>query len=105
MSDIEIVVKYSKKIEHILETKYNASGKGLHSKINSVQNELPEKIIKTLRYVATIRNKIIHQNEFDKIPNKTSFIKQCEEMINDLKFRKSLINILYSKICNWFSKK
>lgn len=70
MSPTEIVVDYSKRLEFILERDFGAQGKGLHSKVSSVEHLLPEKLVKQLRFLASIRNKVIHDYNYvlDKNP-------------------------------------
>lgn len=64
MSQIEAVVKLSRTLESLLEQKYQATGKGLHEKVTSVEAQLPEALVKQLRYIATIRNSVVHEDGF-----------------------------------------
>jgi hypothetical protein len=64
MSQIELAVKLSRRLETLLERKYHASGKGLHEKVSSVEAQLPAELVKTLRYIATIRNSVVHEEGF-----------------------------------------
>jgi hypothetical protein len=70
MSSVEIVVGYSKQLEAILERSFGAQGKGLHQKVSSVEHLLPAKLVKTLRFLASVRNKVIHDHDYvlDKNP-------------------------------------
>jgi hypothetical protein len=77
-NDYELVIKSSKELEHYLELEFKAHGKGLHEKISSVQADLPDNIIKKMRFLATIRNKLIHERGFDAIPDRDKFIKAFE---------------------------
>ncbi len=63
-SEIECVVHYSKKIETMLEKNFNATGKGLHEKLNSANNYLPTSELNKLRWIATMRNKVVHEDGF-----------------------------------------
>lgn len=64
MSQIELAVTLSRKLESLLEAKYQATGKGLHEKVSSVEGKLPEALVKNLRYIATMRNSVVHQDGF-----------------------------------------
>ena len=64
MSDIEKVVLRTRRFEKLLRAQYHAEGKGLHQLITSSEERLPHEVIKKLRYVATIRNKIVHEEDF-----------------------------------------
>ena len=77
-NDYELVIKASKELEYYLDTEFGAHGKGLHEKINSVQKDLPGEIVKKMRYLATIRNKLIHERGFDAIPDRSAFIAAFE---------------------------
>ncbi len=83
-NDYELVIKTSKELEFFLEQEFRASGKGLHEKISSVQNQLPDSLIKQMRFLATIRNKLIHERGFDKIPDRSTFIASFEKSKEEL---------------------
>ena len=72
-SDLERVIKTSKALEAALASRFGAEGKGLHQKIDSVERDLPRDAIKHLRYVATIRNKIVHEDGFDKLDDRAEW--------------------------------
>lgn len=60
----ENVVKKAKKIESILSD-MGAEGKGLNEKLDSIKHRFDEKIIKAIRFIATIRNKLLHEDDFE----------------------------------------
>jgi len=64
MSQIEFAVTLSRRLESVLEQKYKATGKGLHEKISSVEDKLPAQLVKSMRYIATMRNSVVHQHGF-----------------------------------------
>ncbi|WP_375321389.1 DUF4145 domain-containing protein [Aliivibrio logei] len=82
MSDIDLVVKQSRKIESLLKTHYHAEGKGLHQLITSCEERLPHGVIGTLRFIATMRNKVVHEEGY-RLEDKSSFKATCNEM-NDI---------------------
>ena len=45
-----------------------AKGKGLHEKASSVQQMLRPDLVRKIRYLATIRNKLVHERGFNSIP-------------------------------------
>ena len=71
--DLSLVIYSSKQLESLLETKFEASGKGLHEKITSAKG-LSEPLKRKLRRVATIRNKLVHDAGFDQIPDRDKFV-------------------------------
>lgn len=77
MSDIELVIKNSKKFESMLEKHFGASGRGLHEKVGSVERKLPDGLVRRLRFIATIRNKIVHDEGHDEIDDRRGFIDAC----------------------------
>jgi len=62
--NIDAIIKNCKSLETLLERNYKASGKGLHEKISSVESKLPANLVSMLRFVATIRNKAVHEDGF-----------------------------------------
>lgn len=61
--ELESILKYTKQIESILETK-GATGRGLHGKLSSIEYKFPSMIVKKVRKIATIRNKVMHESSF-----------------------------------------
>jgi hypothetical protein len=64
MSQIELAVALTRRLESLLEEKHQATGKGLHEKVSSVESRLPSQLVKSLRYIATMRNSIVHEDGF-----------------------------------------
>ncbi|GLT19032.1 hypothetical protein GCM10007938_28140 [Vibrio zhanjiangensis] len=88
MSDIETVVTRTRKIETLLRTQYHAEGKGLHQLVTSCEERLPHDVIGKLRYIATIRNKIVHEEDY-QLENSRDFITTCNECEKELTPRSS----------------
>ncbi|QKE27434.1 hypothetical protein AACT_0203 [Arcobacter acticola] len=65
--DIGRIVEFSKRLETFLQENYKAEGKGLHEKISSIEDKLLADFIEVriLRKIATIRNKIVHDDNFE----------------------------------------
>mmetsp|Transcript_12997 Transcript_12997/g.30913 ORF Transcript_12997/g.30913 Transcript_12997/m.30913 type:complete len:127 (+) Transcript_12997:92-472(+) len=83
-NDFELAIKSSKELEHILDTEFAASGKGLHEKISSVEQQLPVQLVRDMRRLATIRNKLIHEHGFDAIPDRVKFVSDFERSAQEL---------------------
>ena len=88
MSDIEKVVVRTRKIEALLRTQYHADGKGLHQLITSCEERLPHDVIAKLRYIATIRNKVVHEDGFE-LKSRREFLATCDECEKELTPRSS----------------
>jgi hypothetical protein len=99
------IISFTRKIESILKDKFKAKGKGLHTYIDSIKNMLDAQLIKDLRFIATIRNKSMHESTF-KVDNFTSYQRIAESTIYRLnkleikklktpKENKSFIKILF----------
>ena len=87
-NDFELAIRSSKELEHVLETEFSATGKGLHEKITSAAtnvNVLSPKLVRDMRYLATIRNKLVHERGFDAIPDRPQFIQRFESSSEELK--------------------
>ena len=69
----------TKALESLLEQGLGATGKGLHEKVSSVQARLPQPLVKKLRFIATVRNKIVHEADYQKIDDRAGFTRACDE--------------------------
>lgn len=78
MDNIGVVVRESRRLEMLLKAHYHAEGKGLHALITSCQERLPHDVIAKLRFIATIRNKIVHESDVE-IDDMKNFISACKE--------------------------
>jgi hypothetical protein len=79
VSDYELVITSCKRLEGLLEQGFGASGRGLHEKVSSVQSNLPEPLIKKLRYIATIRNRLVHDADYHALDDKPGFERASKE--------------------------
>jgi hypothetical protein len=73
-SDIELAVTTSRRLESLLETRFGASGRGLHEKLASVEAILSPEAMHHGRYVATMRNKVVHEDAFS-LPDRDRFLR------------------------------
>lgn len=76
MAEIGLVVKKTRKLETLLRDHYYAKGRGLHELTDDVKDRLPHDILPQLHYIATIRNKTVHEDGF-KLKDKDKFLKAC----------------------------
>jgi uncharacterized protein YraI/uncharacterized protein YutE (UPF0331/DUF86 family) len=84
MSLLEQAITYSKTLESILEQKYGASGRGLHEKLTSIEERVPPELAKKLRFIASVRNKLVHEANY--VPDDPEgFLRACREAIEQLK--------------------
>ena len=81
--EIAKIIMLTRKIETLLGNKFHAQGKGLHEKISSVENILSEDLVKSLRFLATIRNKAMHEDGF-RIDNFKRYEQTAEASIKTL---------------------
>ncbi|EFN58592.1 hypothetical protein CHLNCDRAFT_50396 [Chlorella variabilis] len=80
-----MVIRASKDLEYILEAYLGAQGKGLHEKCTSVQRFIPQPLQKKIRYLATIRNKLVHERDFHHIPDRPRFVESYQIAERDLR--------------------
>ncbi|MDB5313720.1 MAG: hypothetical protein JWO38_7922 [Gemmataceae bacterium] len=85
MSDIELAVTRTKALEALLEQGLGATGKGLHEKVTSVQTKLGPVLVKKLRFVATVRNKIVHETSYQQFDNRPGFERACADAEQELR--------------------
>ncbi|MGF1868527.1 DUF4145 domain-containing protein [Photobacterium indicum] len=77
MANIEMVVTRTRRIEHLLRQHYHAEGKGLHQLISSSEERLPHEIVPKLRFIASVRNKTVHEDGY-KLDDKKGFLAACK---------------------------
>ena len=85
MSDIELAIHRCKRLETLLEEELGASGRGLHEKVSSVQDKLPEPLVKRLRFIATVRNKLVHEPDSNRLDNRRDYEQACDLAEKELK--------------------
>lgn len=98
MSDIELAVTRTKQLESLLEQALGATGKGLHEKVSSVEGRLSQPLVKKLRFIATIRNKIVHESNYETIDDRSGFTRACDEAETELR---AMLQPTRSRGCIW----
>ncbi len=85
MGQIEKTFEYTRTIEEILTQSFGAQGKGLHQEVTSVRRKLTEPLIKKLRYIASVRNQMMHHKY--NLDEPEAFYATCEQTIRMLNER------------------
>lgn len=83
MSNIDLVVNLAKKLESLLSKEYGADGKGLHEKVSSVEGHLSPEIVRKIRKVASIRNRVVHEDGYE-LSNVSEFELLANGIIREL---------------------
>ena len=99
-NDYELAIRLSKELEFILETHFQATGKGLHQKITSAKQNyfhkthrhFSTKLEKNMRRLATIRNKLIHNRNYKRLMTKMHSFKHSK--IHTLSYKKSSLKCM-----------
>ena len=84
INPFELVIKATKDLEGILESGWNAEGKGLHEKLTSVEASIPIDISKRIRWLASIRNKLVHEASFtldDPMHYEREYLRLRDELL------------------------
>lgn len=82
MSDVrDTVIEAVKEIEWLLQEKLGATGRGIQGKVSSVEEYLDDDVLRKIRFLGTIRNKLQHEHGFTKedVPLKR-FVSCYEEV-------------------------
>jgi hypothetical protein len=82
MGAIEVAVQGAKRLEALLQARFGAQGRGLHEKLTSVEDKIPSDLRKSIRWVATIRNKLVH--EVGPPPSMGDFARTVERIARKL---------------------
>jgi len=83
VSDLNEVIRYTRRLESILENSFGATGRGLSEKAKSVEDLIPLDVLKELKRIAYIRNKSVHEDGFE-IRNIDRFTTRCQNAIDRL---------------------
>lgn len=85
-NDYELVFRASKELEGLLSSHFNAQGKGLHEKITSaIENHKDiSHLVQDMRFLATIRNRLMHERNFNSIPDRPNFILRFKHVVKAL---------------------
>ncbi|ASU21242.1 DUF4145 domain-containing protein [Vibrio qinghaiensis] len=83
MSEIEKVVLRTRRLESLLREQYHAEGKGLHQLVTSCEERLPHDVVGKLRFIATIRNKVVHEDNY-QLEDRKAFLCVCDECEKEL---------------------
>src|ERR1044071_9902657 len=78
------VVKRSKTIERLLEQNYGAAGKGIFEKAKSVEDRLESDIFNKLKFIAAVRNKIVHEEGYVFDGRQDDYLSTCDRVIRRL---------------------
>jgi hypothetical protein len=81
---MESVVERTKRIEGLLERNYNATGRGLHEKITSVEAYFDASTIGQARFIASVRNKLLHEDGYSFDGEEKAFLDACDQLIEKL---------------------
>ena len=85
MGDYEIAIKRCKQIESLLEQGLGAQGKGLHEKVTSIQDKLPQPLVRRLRFIASVRNKLVHDASVDRLDDRDGFQQACDTAEHEIR--------------------
>ncbi len=61
MGDIDSAVRGAQQLEAVLEERFGAEGRGLHEKLSSVEHRIPLRVVKQVRWIASLRNRVVHE--------------------------------------------
>lgn len=68
-----------------METRFKATGRGLHELTSSISRQLDPDTIKKLRFIASVRNSIVHDYGNDTLSDRAGFERACEEVEKQLR--------------------
>lgn len=75
------ILDYTTQIESLL-TKLGATGRGMHEKLDSIEANIEFSMVKKIRWIATLRNKAVHEENFNTDIN--NFIEGANDVIDYL---------------------
>jgi hypothetical protein len=93
-NDYELAIRRTKELEALLEQGLGAAGKGLHEKVTSVEDRLPAPLVRKLRFVATVRNKLVHDADYQRLDDRDGFARACDEAEHELRALAALPRVI-----------
>lgn len=108
VSDNDAVLESSKTLETQLKEKFGAEGRGLHEYTSNVEDELPDNLVKTLRWIATRRNGIVHGDEdgFQDTQERARYVLQAARSWDWLaNYEKKITTIKHATTSNGWGNK
>ena len=90
-NDFELVIRATKELEFLLETHFlppltvsQDKTIGLHDKISMARlpngQPLPDDAIRKMRFLVTLRNKLVHDHDCNSIPAWSRFVRDFDEV-------------------------
>lgn len=83
-NDYQLVIEASKELEHLLATHFGAEGRGLHERISGAAPELPPPTVRTLRFIASVRNSLVHDRNVTRLADRALFVRRLESALEEL---------------------
>ncbi|MBD1576442.1 MULTISPECIES: DUF4145 domain-containing protein [Vibrio] len=83
MSDIEKITSRRQRLEQLLRDQYYAEGQGLDDLINSCEQRLPQAVVKKMRLIAEIAQKLSDDVDY-KVPDWAELDRMCRECEKEL---------------------
>lgn len=84
ISFIEEVVKRTNHIEQLIEKKFGGNGCDVWEKVISIGDQLPERTVEKIKYIATVRNQLEDEKSDALRGSQEQFIADCDECISVL---------------------
>lgn len=79
MSDIDVVVLTTKQLRQRLVNELGAQGLSFHECLDSLVGRLPGEDMRRLRFIATVRNKILNELGRDTLESRASFMQAVDQ--------------------------
>lgn len=83
-NDFQLVIEASKELEYLLATHFGADGRGLHERISSAAHQLPPPTVRTLRFVASVRNALVHDYSVKRLEDRALFERRVASALEEL---------------------
>ena len=78
---LDIANTQARRLEILLSDKFLPEKERIHDMLDEISDLLPEAMIRKARFVATMRNRLVHEYEFRELPDLESFIDQSQSLL------------------------
>ncbi|MGE5603023.1 MAG: hypothetical protein ACM30E_08230 [Nitrososphaerales archaeon] len=78
------VLDKTREMEYLLKTRFDATGGDLNACLDSIPGVLPPRLVKKIRHVATIQDRLVHERGYGYSGDENDFWWLCDAILSEL---------------------
>lgn len=76
-TDLELANENCRRLQKLLDRYWASRGRTLHAKLTSVETQLPKHLVRRMRFVATVHNRLRRDRTYTSLDDRTGFLEAC----------------------------